>query len=57
MDTTFSLPRTLFVPWTPHFRLVQRLGKQAFVEVEAPEEEWIGWVSWEQVAEGGAGPA
>ena len=29
---------------------------QAFVEVEAPEEEWMGWVDWEQVT-GGAGPA
>ena len=28
----------------------------AFVEVEAPEEEWMDWVDWEQVT-GGAGPA
>ena len=29
---------------------------QAFVEVEAPEEEWMDWVDWERVT-GGAGPA
>ena len=26
-----------------------------FAEIEAPEEEWMGWVDWEQ-GTGGAGP-